>query len=278
MDVAIVGAGAAGLSAAYDLTRTGHRVVIYEAAGEVGGLAAGFKAPHWDWTLEKYYHHWFASDHSILGLIDELGWRDRVLFPRPVTVIYYRGRFHPFDSMFTNMPLFMLRHFPIWDVARFGAVGAYLRFWPDWRPLEAETADAWTRRWFGARVYETIWRPMLVGKFGDEHVATGKWIVPIGEAQKRGYVDSLSLRMGNISYLKNAELDMKADIGMDMTAKKYSFKQNKIKLNQLALAFDGWVQSAGQNIDLDLSFKTPSTDFKSLLSMIPRAGLPAASR
>src|SRR5512143_29630 len=170
MDVAIVGAGAAGLSAAYDLTRAGHRIVIYEAAGEVGGLAAGFKAPHWDWTLEKYYHHWFASDRATLGLIDELGWRDRVLFPRPVTVIYYRGRFHPFDSMFTNMPLFMLRHFPIWDVARFGLVGAYLRFWPDWRPLEAETADAWTRRWFGARVYETIWRPMLVGKFGDEHV------------------------------------------------------------------------------------------------------------
>ncbi len=172
MDIAIVGAGAAGLSAAYDLTRAGQRVVIYEAAGEVGGLAAGFKASHWDWTLEKFYHHWFASDRSILGLIDELGWRDRVLFPRPVTVIYHQGHFHPFDSMFTNMPLFLLRHFPIWDVARFGLAGAYLRFSPYWRPLEAETADAWTRRWFGARMYETIWRPMLVGKFGEEHVKT----------------------------------------------------------------------------------------------------------
>ena len=62
MKIAIIGAGAAGLAAAYDLTRAGHSVTIFEAAPQVGGLAAGFKAPHWEWTLEKFYHHWFATD------------------------------------------------------------------------------------------------------------------------------------------------------------------------------------------------------------------------
>ena len=170
MPIAIIGAGAAGLAAAYDLTRAGHAVTIYEAAAEVGGLAAGFKAPHWDWTLEKFYHHWFASDHSILGLIQELGWSDQVLFPRPVTVIYYDGRFYPFDSMFTNMPWFLLTHFPPWDVVRFGISGLYLRLTSRWQPLEKVTADAWTRRWFGSRIYDSIWRPMLVGKFGEENL------------------------------------------------------------------------------------------------------------
>jgi len=170
MQIAIIGAGAAGLAAAYDLTRAGHAVTIYEAAAEVGGLAAGFKAPHWDWTLEKFYHHWFASDHSILGLIQELGWSDQVLFPRPVTVIYYEGRFYPFDSMFSNMPWFLLTHFPPWDVVRFGIAGLYLRLSSRWQPLEKVTADAWTRRWFGSRIYDSIWRPMLVGKFGEENL------------------------------------------------------------------------------------------------------------
>ena len=52
--IAIVGAGVAGLTAAYELRQAGHHVTIYEAASEVGGLAAGFKAPHWDWTCLLY--------------------------------------------------------------------------------------------------------------------------------------------------------------------------------------------------------------------------------
>ncbi len=168
--IALVGAGPAALAAAYDLAKAGHRPVLFEAASQVGGLAAGFKAPHWDWWLEKYYHHWFASDRAILGLIDELGWRERVVFPRPYTVIYYQGKFYPFDSIFTNMPLFLLRHYPLTDVIRFGLVGAYLRFAPWWKPLEKHTAGAWTRRWFGERIYRLFWRPMLVGKFGEENL------------------------------------------------------------------------------------------------------------
>ena len=69
--IAIIGAGPAGLAAAYDLNKAGYAVTVYEAAPEVGGLAAGFKPPHWDWSLEKFYHHWFASDRHMLGFIEE---------------------------------------------------------------------------------------------------------------------------------------------------------------------------------------------------------------
>src|SRR5450756_1617784 len=106
--IAIIGAGAAGLAAAYDLAGAGHQVTVYEASPNVGGLASGFKEPHWDWSIERFYHHWFQTDASVLGLINEIGASDKVLFPRPITAIYYQGKFHPFDSMFTNMPLFLL--------------------------------------------------------------------------------------------------------------------------------------------------------------------------
>lgn len=167
MNIAIIGAGAAGLSAAYDLAGLGHDVTVYEAAAHTGGLAAGFKEPHWDWSMEKFYHHWFQSDRHVLNLIDEIGARDKVLFPRPTTVIYYNGQFHPFDSMFTNMPLFLLRHFPLTDVIKFGVAGARLKFSADWQPLETVTAEEWMIRHMGSRVYETLWKPLLVGKFGD---------------------------------------------------------------------------------------------------------------
>ncbi|MCB0204347.1 MAG: FAD-dependent oxidoreductase, partial [Anaerolineae bacterium] len=117
--IAIVGAGVAGLAAAYDLRQAGHDVTIYEAAPEVGGLAAGFKAPHWDWTLEKFYHHWFQGDKHILGLIERLGWSDQVVFPRPYTVVYYKDKFYPLDS-YSQAFTFTLRNFGPVNLVRFG--------------------------------------------------------------------------------------------------------------------------------------------------------------
>jgi protoporphyrinogen oxidase len=167
MRIAIIGAGPAGLAAAYDLTRAGHQVTILEAAPNVGGLAAGFKAPHWEWTLEKFYHHWFASDAAILGLIKELGWSDQVLFPRPITAMYHDGKFYAFDS-----PVAVLRFpgIPFVDRVRCGVVALYLRLTPRWQPLEQVTADAWLRKWMGARAYDMMWKPMLIGKFGEENL------------------------------------------------------------------------------------------------------------
>lgn len=167
MKIAIIGAGIGGLAAAYDLRRAGHDVTIYEASAEVGGLASGFKEPNWSWSVEKFYHHWFQTDRHILGLIDELGWQDKVRFPRPVTVMYSRGKFYPFDS-----PLAALLYPGLgWGVnkARFGLVGLYLRLTNNWRPLEKSTVDEWMRKWSGNRVYETMWEPLMVGKFGERY-------------------------------------------------------------------------------------------------------------
>jgi len=108
MNIAIIGAGFGGMAAAYDLVRAGQQVTIFESADFVGGLASGFKEPGWDWSVEKFYHHWFATDQAMLGLIRELGWENQVLFPRPFTVMYYNGKFYPFDSI----PEW--RSFPAW--------------------------------------------------------------------------------------------------------------------------------------------------------------------
>lgn len=97
MKIAVIGAGVAGLAAAYDFARAGHSVTVFEGGPEVGGLAAGFRCAHWDWSLEKYYHHIFSSDRHILELAAELG--VEVLFKRPDTVAYHNGGFYPLDSV-----------------------------------------------------------------------------------------------------------------------------------------------------------------------------------
>lgn len=164
MKIAIIGAGLGGMAAAWDFVRAGHTVTIYESANYVGGLASGFKEPHWDWSVEKFYHHWFQSDAHMLRLINELGLSEKVLFPRPYTVLYHNKKWYPFDSI-PNALLFPGLGWGL-NKIRFGLVGLYLRLTNNWRALEQTTVEDWMRKWAGDRVYEQMWQPLLIGKFG----------------------------------------------------------------------------------------------------------------
>jgi protoporphyrinogen oxidase len=90
-----------------------------------------------------------------------------VLFPRPITALYHAGRFYPFDS-----PSAVLRFpgVPFIDRVRFGFTTLYLRMVRNWQQFETVTANAWLRKWLGPRAYDALWRPMLVGKFGEENL------------------------------------------------------------------------------------------------------------
>lgn len=162
--IAIVGAGVGGMAAAFDFIRAGHAVEIFEAADVVGGLASGIKEPNWDWSVERYYHHWFQTDRHMLGLIDELGWKDQVIFPRPKTVSYHNGKFYPLDSPVAALTF---PGYNFFGMVRFGLVTAYLRYLASWQSLEKYTAVEWMRRWYGESLYQSMFEALLSGKFGD---------------------------------------------------------------------------------------------------------------
>ena len=165
MRIGVIGAGAAGLAAAYELGLAGHRTAVYERAPFLGGQASTFDvggAP-----LERGYHHLFTSDRAIVDLIGEIGLGDRMRwFESKVGILHADGRIYRLVT-----PLDLLRFSPLSppDRLRLGAVTMLLRLRRDWRGLEGRTADEWIRRWAGPGVYEAVWGPLLRGKFGEEH-------------------------------------------------------------------------------------------------------------
>jgi protoporphyrinogen oxidase len=52
---------------------------------------------------------------------------------------------------------------------RLGVTALYSRRLTDWRALEQVTAEQWLVRFCGERAFETIWKPLLTFKFGDNY-------------------------------------------------------------------------------------------------------------
>lgn len=162
MNLGIIGAGATGLTAAYDAVKAGHTVTVLEAADELGGLAASI--PVGGTPLERYYHHIFRSDTAIIELIEELGLGADLHFHKPTTAVFRDGKLHPFST-----PLEMLRFpsFSVLDGIRFGASSAALKLVRNGERFNDRTALSWLRRWAGRGATASVWEPLLRGKFGD---------------------------------------------------------------------------------------------------------------
>ncbi len=160
-EIAVIGGGFAGLSAAYDLARAGHHVTVYEADDYVGGLAGAFATE--GERLDRFYHHWFTNDLEVMDLIAELGLKDAVVTNPTNTGVYYNTSIL---KLSTPVDLLKFKPLPFLDRIRLGLLTLRARRVADWKALEARTAADWLRELGGKRVYEVMWEPLLNGKFG----------------------------------------------------------------------------------------------------------------
>ncbi|PKP28959.1 MAG: AsmA family protein [Bacteroidetes bacterium HGW-Bacteroidetes-18] len=79
----------------------------------------------------------------------------------------------------------------------------------------------------------------------------------------------MAISIDKTNYLKNVALSLDAVLGLDLENLKYTFKENEALVNLLPIAFDGIIQLTDAGQVYDLKFKTPTSDFKNFLGLIP---------
>lgn len=80
----------------------------------------------------------------------------------------------------------------------------------------------------------------------------------------------VSLDLDDVNYLEDHTITLDANFELDLDKQKYTFLENEAKINELPLTFNGFVQVNEDNNDIDITFKTPSSDFKNFLAIIPK--------
>jgi len=149
--VGIIGAGPAGLTAAYQLLKSGADVAVFEASGDVGGMARSLDL--WGQRVDLGPHRFFSMDERVNRMWREvLGSHYRMVERQ--TRIYYRQRFFDYPlkigNVFANLgPL---------DIGR--CLAAYLKeqLAPERGADRRDTFEAWVVHSFGRRLYEMFFK------------------------------------------------------------------------------------------------------------------------
>lgn len=121
----------------------------------------------------------------------------------------------------------------------------------------------------GFIVYSDLTMPFYMKLAGVNHTGTGDFTQDLFVLSTKTEAATFDLAYGGVKYVSSAHAIADADLDMDMKNMKFTFKDNKILVNELNLGFSGWVMMPDSNIDMDLKFSAAKTDFKDFISIIP---------
>jgi hypothetical protein len=82
-------------------------------------------------------------------------------------------------------------------------------------------------------------------------------------------IGEFTVEKGGVKYLNKAKASADINLDADMGAKKFTFNENEVRLNNLALKFGGFVQTAEESMLMDVNFASVNNQFKDIISLIP---------
>ena len=147
--IVVIGAGPAGLTAAYELGKAGVRVTVLEADDVVGGISRTVERDGWRFDIGG--HRFFTKVPEVEALWHEILDDDEFLLRPRMSRIHYRGRFFDYPLRATNA----LRNLGIVEAFRCLLSYAWVRLRP---PRDQSTFEGWVAARFGWRLYRIFFK------------------------------------------------------------------------------------------------------------------------
>jgi protoporphyrinogen oxidase len=148
-EVVVIGAGPAGLTAAYELTRAQVPTTVLEADEVVGGISRTVERDGWRFDIGG--HRFFTKVDRVAGFWrDVLDEHEFALRPRRSRILY-RGRFYAYPLR----PLQALRNLGTAEAIRCALSYVWARLRP---PADQSHLEGWVRARFGTRLYRHFFR------------------------------------------------------------------------------------------------------------------------
>ena len=139
------------MTAAFELSRGGADVVVYEAGDVVGGLARSFNL--WDQRVDLGPHRFFSTDARVNRLWLDVVGRDYKMVDR-LTRIYYQKRFFHYPLK----PLNALVNMGVVNAGRCLASYAKEKVRPSYPGASNTSFESWVVDRFGRRLFEMFFK------------------------------------------------------------------------------------------------------------------------
>jgi protoporphyrinogen oxidase len=164
---AIIGGGIMGMTIAHRLSQKGQKVVLFEAAPDLGGLTSAWRLDGFVW--DKFYHVILLSDLWTRGILKELGLEDKIEWVETKTGFYTDGKLY---SMSNTIEFLSFPPINLIDKFRLGLTIFVASKLKNWKRLETIPVTTWLRKWSGENTFNKIWLPLLRAKLGESYKQT----------------------------------------------------------------------------------------------------------
>lgn len=144
----IIGGGPAGLTAAYQLVKLGHKPIVLEKDAVLGGIAR--TEEYKGYRFDMGGHRFFTKVKEVDEMWHEVLKTDFLLRPR-LSRIFYKGKYFAYPLKPGNA----LKQLGLWESA--AIMFSYVR-WNLFPYREEDTFEQWVTNRFGKRLFETFFK------------------------------------------------------------------------------------------------------------------------